>query len=136
MRNLLLALPLCALAASCNLFSGSKKELSSEEKAARISINSFEENLTPDPALAATTVDLPAATPATDWTQAGLTPAKITGNLEAGKELKVDWRANVAGSSENKRIVAAPVAKDNRIYVIDSNQVVTAFDANDGHKLW
>jgi outer membrane protein assembly factor BamB len=136
MRNLVFALPICVLAAGCGLFGGAPKELSEEERAARVTINPFDEALTPDPALAATAVELPPATPATDWTQAGATAAKIAGNVEAGSQLSIDWRANVRGSSENRRIVASPVAKDGRIYVIDADQTVFAFDADSGRRVW
>jgi outer membrane protein assembly factor BamB len=135
LRKLLLAAPLVLLAA-CGMFGGSKKKVSDEELASRVTINPFEDTLTPDAALAATPVTLPAATPAVDWLQAGVTAAKIPGNLEAAPEFKVAWRANVSGSSTSKRIVASPVVKDNRIYVIDSDQRVFAFDANSGAKIW
>jgi outer membrane protein assembly factor BamB len=136
MRKLLLALPLCALVAGCGLFGGGAKVLSEEERAARITINPFEEDLTPDPELAAATITVPPAVPATNWTQSGLTPAKIVGNLKAGDEFRIDWRAGVRGSSENRRIVASPVAKDGRIYVIDADQRVSAFDVENGRRIW
>jgi outer membrane protein assembly factor BamB len=135
-RNLLLAVPVCLALAGCGLFGGGKKELSPEELASRVTINPLEEDLTPDPELAATTVSLPPPAPATDWTQAGVTAAKIPGHLDAAPAFKIDWRAGVGGSSENKRIVAAPVSKDNRVYVIDANQKVSAFDTENGRRLW
>lgn len=136
LRNLLLAAPLVLLA-SCNLFNGGgKNKVSEEELAARVTINPFQDTLTPDPSLASTTVTLPAATPAADWPQAGITAAKITGNLQAAPEMKVAWRAKVSGTSTSKRIVAAPVVKDNRIYVIDSDQRVYGFDTNTGKEIW
>ena len=120
----------------CGLFGGKKKELSPEEIAARVTINPLEDDLKPDAELAATPVTLPAATPAVDWTQSGVTPDKLPGHLEAAPAFKIDWRASVGGSAENKRIVASPVVKDNRIYVIDANQKVFAFDASNGRRLW
>lgn len=136
MRKLLLTLPVCIVLAGCGLFGGNKVVLSEEEKAARITVNPFRENLTPDPELAATTITLPPATPATDWTQSGVTAAKLPGHLDAAPDFRVDWRASVAGTTENKRIVAAPVVKDGRIFVIDANQKVSAFDANSGRRIW
>jgi outer membrane protein assembly factor BamB len=62
--------------------------------------------------------------------------SKIPGHLEAGTEFRADWRASVAGSNQQKRIVAAPVAKDGRIFVIDANQQVTAFETDSGRKIW
>jgi outer membrane protein assembly factor BamB len=135
LRRLLLAAPLVLLA-SCAWFGGSKKTLSEEELSARVTINPFEDTLTPDPALASTPVALPEPTPAVDWLQAGVTPSKVPGHLTAAPQFKVAWRASVTGSSTSKRIVAAPVVKDNKVYVIDANQRVFAFDANNGRQLW
>ena len=138
MRNLLLLLPAALALTGCGMFGigGGKKPLSAEELAARITVNPLRENLTPDPTLAATTITLPEALPATDWPQAGVTASKIPGHLQAAPDFRVDWRAGVTGTSVNKRLVAAPVAKDGKIYVIDANQVVTAFDAASGRKVW
>lgn len=134
LRSLLIALPLVGLLSACG---SGPPVLSEEEKAARITINPFQENLTPDPALAAATIKLPAAQPSKDWLQAGLVSAKIPGNLDAAPEFREAWRSSVGeGSGEIKRIVAAPVVKDGRIYTIDSAQKVTAFDATNGRRIW
>jgi outer membrane protein assembly factor BamB len=124
------------LLAGCGLFGGKKVVLTEEEKAARITVNPFRDNLTPDPALAGTTITLPAAEPATDWEQKGANATKLPGHLAAGEAFRVDWRASVGGTTQNKRIVAAPVAKDGRIYLIDANQKVWAFDADTGRRIW
>jgi outer membrane protein assembly factor BamB len=134
MRNLILALPLAAVLAACG---NAPIVLSEEEKAARVTVNPFSENLVPDPALATATRTLPPAQPSGDWLQSGLNPSKTPGNVAAGKDFKIDWRVGVGeGSGEIKRIVAAPVAKDGRIYVIDSAQKVSALDANTGKRIW
>lgn len=134
MRSLLLAMPFATVLAGCGT---GPVILSEEEKAARITINPFQENLTPDPTLAATAIALPAAQPSVDWLQSGLNSSKTPGNLEAAPAFKEAWRANVGeGSGEIKRIIAAPVAKDGRIYTIDSAQKVSAYDANNGRRVW
>lgn len=134
MRKLILALPLAAALAACG---NAPIVLSEEEKAARVTVNPFQDNLTPDPTLAGLTITLPAAQPSGDWLQSGLNASKSPGNLVAGAAFKVDWRVGVGeGSGELKRIVAAPVAKAGRIYTIDSNQKVTAIDAASGKRVW
>lgn len=134
MRSLLLALPIAAAVSAC---ANPPVILSEEEKAARITINPFQENLTPDATLAATTITLPATHPAADWLQSGENSAKTPGNVSAAPEFREAWRANVGeGSGEIKRIVAAPVSKDGRIYVIDSAQKVSALDASNGRRIW
>ena len=134
LRSLLIVLPLAGLLAGCG---SGPPVLSEEEKAARITINPFQENLTPDPTLAAATITLPTAQPSKDWLQAGLIGSKIPGNLDAAPEFREAWRSNAGeGSGEIKRIVAAPVSKDGLIYTIDSAQKVTAFDATNGRRVW
>jgi outer membrane protein assembly factor BamB len=137
MRKFLLVAPVVVLLAGCSLFGGGKKELSEEEKASRVTVNPFQDTLTPDATLAATTIALPAPTPATDWPQAGITAYKVPGHLDAAPQFKIDWRIGAgSGSDIEKRLVAAPVVKDNRIYVMDSSQKISAFDANSGKHLW
>ena len=134
MRNLILALPLAGVLAACG---NAPVILSEEEKAARIIINPFQEDMTPDPALAAAVITLPAGQANADWTQSGLNSAKVPGVLAAAPAFREDWRAGVGeGTSEQKRIVAAPVVKDGRIYVIDAAQKVTAFDVANGRRVW
>lgn len=132
MRNLLLAAPLLLVACGSG-----PVILSEEEKAARITINPFQENMTPDPALAAAVITLPPGQANADWPQSGLNAAKVPGVLAAAPEFREAWRVGVGeGSSEQKRIVAAPVVKDGRIYVIDAAQKVSVFDVTNGRRVW
>ncbi|OYX50564.1 MAG: hypothetical protein B7Y90_03095 [Alphaproteobacteria bacterium 32-64-14] len=134
MRNLILALPLAGVLAACG---NAPVVLSEEEKAARIIINPFQEDMTPDPALASAVITLPAGQANADWTQSGLNAAKVPGVLAGATAFREDWRTGVGeGTSEQKRIVAAPVVKDGRIYVIDAAQKVTAFDVTNGRRVW
>ena len=57
-RSLFLALPLAVVLSACG---SGPVVLSEEEKAARITINPFEDALTPDPELAASAIALPPA---------------------------------------------------------------------------
>ncbi len=133
-RSLFLLLPVAAFLAACG---SGPVILSEEEKAARVTINPFQETLTPDPELAAATITLPAAQPSTDWPQSGLSPAKLTGHLAAAPEFKRDWSIGIGeGSGEIKRVIAPPVVKDGRIYVIDANMKVSAFDVASGRRVW
>lgn len=125
------------LLAGCGLFGGGRTEISEEERAARISLSVFDQMLEPDPALAATTVSLPAATQNADWPQAGRQPSKLVGNIDAGSNFRVAWRSNAgAGSGQKRRIVAAPVVSEGAIYVVDADQTVRAFDAANGRSQW
>ena len=96
MRSIVLAAPLAALLAACG---NGPVVLSEEEKAARVTVNPFQENLTPDPALAASTITLPAAQPSGDWLQAGANSAKVPGNVAAAPEFREAWRIGVGRTS-------------------------------------
>jgi outer membrane protein assembly factor BamB len=135
-RHLLLLASACVLVASCGLFGG-KKGPTEEEKAGRVNMSVLDQKLVADPAQAATTVTLPAAVPATDWPQASQSPAKVPPHLTAGGELRIDWRSDAGeGSDKRKRLVAPPVARDGRIYTIDANQRVSAFETSGGKRIW
>jgi outer membrane protein assembly factor BamB len=138
MRTLVFVAPLAAMLAGCNLFGSAPKELSEEEKAARVTLTPTQgESITPDAEAAKAPITLAAAQPSTDWLQAGLNAVKIPGNLAAAPEFKEAWRAGIGeGSGEIKRIITAPVAKDGRIFVIDSAMKVSAYDANTGKRVW
>lgn len=121
----------------CSLFGGGKKGPSEEELAERVSLSLLDQKLTADADQAATEVVLPEAVPAADWPQAGGGPAKFAGHLSAAPALKVDWRTSIGeGSSRHKRIVATPVVKDGRIYVVDAGQTVSAYDVERGSRIW
>lgn len=136
-RSLLLLAAASVLLGGCNLFPSSKPKVSEEEMKERRTINELDEKLLPDPRFAATTVQLPPPVPSTDWAQAGVSSAKVSGNLEAGSAFQVAWRQSIgAGSDVKRRIVAAPVVKDGRIYTIDANQTVSAFDTAAGRRIW
>ncbi len=127
-----------ALATSgCSLFGGGSKGPSEEEMASRVSLSLLDQKLAADATLAETVVELPPAVPAVDWTQAGGGAAKFAGHISAAPELKVDWRAKVGeGSSRHKRIVATPVIKDNRVYVVDASQTISVYDTESGSRIW
>lgn len=131
-----LAVAAVAMLAGCSMFGG-KKGPTAEEREGRVPMSLMEQKLKPDATLAATTVALPAAVPAVDSPQAGVTASKSPGNRTAGDALQVDWRASVgAGSNLTRRMVAPPVVAGGKLFAMDADQRVTAFNADTGAKLW
>ncbi len=92
MRSVLVLGVAAAVLAGCNLFPGGKSKVSEEERASRQRWQGgvFEQTLKPDPALAATQVALPPASDVADWSQAGVTAAKLPGHLKGGEAFQVD----------------------------------------------
>jgi outer membrane protein assembly factor BamB len=137
MRNLVLLTVVCALLGACGLFGSGRSKVSEEELKERISINQLGEKLAPDARFAATTIVLPAPQPARNWTQVAINAAKQTGHLDAAPDLRIEWRSSVgAGTDTRRSLVAAPVVQDGKVYVIDADQRVSAWEAATGQRIW
>lgn len=89
-----------------------------------------------DPALATVAVILPPEQANADWAQGGGTASKAYGHLALGENPTRAWTAQIAGSSNRQRLAAAPVIGDGRLYVMGTDGVVHAFDAQSGASLW
>ena len=102
----------------------------------RIDILGTEANTVADANLDGVAVILPPAEVNASWPQPGGNAAKSPGHVALGQGLARVWSAKVAGSTPRARLASAPVVSDGRIYVIDTDARVSAFDAASGAKLW
>ncbi|MDR2857196.1 MAG: PQQ-like beta-propeller repeat protein [Novosphingobium sp.] len=89
-----------------------------------------------DSSLAAVTVTVPPQQANADWPQAGGTAGKSYGHLALADRPARVWTAQVAGSTAKRRLAAAPVIGGGRLFVMDTDGIVTAFDAATGGKAW
>lgn len=126
-----LALPL----AGCGAFKGDGGP-KTPTVGKRVSILSNDNSIKVDPALENVQVVLPAATPNASWSQSGGNASKTPGHPALGVSRSLAWSANIAGNSKTHRLAASPVVADNRLYVIGTDAVVTAYDATTGQRLW
>lgn len=103
----------------------------------RVSILTFEQQLTPDPALTGRTPLVPAPFMNSEWSQPGGTADNSPVALAGTATLEVAWRENVgAGSDRRVRLAAPPVISEGKLYFLDSEHRVRAFDAATGRRLW
>ncbi|WP_033073953.1 outer membrane protein assembly factor BamB family protein [Sphingopyxis sp. MWB1] len=102
----------------------------------RISILSNDDSIKVDPATASAAVVLPPPAVNADWAQSGGNASKSMGHPALAATRTQLWAANVAGGTTKQRLAAAPVIADNRLFVVDTDAVVTAFAADTGAKLW
>lgn len=115
-------------------FSGPSK---SELKGERISVMTTDESLLPDPALSSTHVLLPAPYVNADWPEPGGYAANAMYHLEARGALQQAWVAQAGkGSDTDSRLTAAPIVAGGRVYVLDAQAHVFAFDARTGNPVW
>ena len=102
----------------------------------RVDILGTERDTEADPALANVSVILPAAATNIAWPQPGGNAAKSPGHVELGQTIARAWTASVAGASPRARLAASPVISDGRLYVVDTEARVSAFDATSGAQIW
>ena len=71
------------------------------------------------------------------WEQAGVNPQHIISNLKAGFALQELWTENFGkGISKRDILLASPVVSGNKVFVMDSKGLVSAFNINSGERLW
>jgi outer membrane protein assembly factor BamB len=102
----------------------------------RIAVLSSEVGVEVDPALTDVAVLLPPALPNDSWAQPGGNGAKSMDHPALGQALGQAWSTSISGSSKTVRLAAAPVVSGGRLYVVDTDANVHAFDANSGSKIW
>lgn len=89
-----------------------------------------------DPALAAVPVTLPAQTVNDEWAQAGGSASKSYGHLALAGTPTRAWTASIGGASNKQRLAASPVIGAGRVYAVDTDGVVRAFDERNGGTVW
>ena len=102
----------------------------------RVPILVSESDAKVDPAISGLDVLLPAPVANTDWAQPGGNPEKNMGHLALAGNVSRLWTATIPAGSNRERLAASPVIGDGKLYVVDVNGALHAFDANSGASLW
>ncbi|MCA1652747.1 MAG: PQQ-binding-like beta-propeller repeat protein [Sphingomicrobium sp.] len=103
----------------------------------RIAILSSEADISVDDDTAAIPMSLPPAQLNADWSQPGGSPNKAPGHLALGASLGQAWNVSIgAGAGKGTRLASAPVVSGGKIYTIDTQSTVRAFDERNGSLLW
>ena len=129
---LLMSLALSA----CGIFGGKDKPKTPTFGNRQPILSHIEAGTKVDPALANVAVVLPTPQVNSDWSQAGGSASKAYGHLALGDAPKELWTAQIAGSGTRRRLAAAPVIGGGKLFVVDTDGIVHAFDANSGARLW
>lgn len=130
---LLLSAGLLALA-GCGAFKKSPKPKTLGE---RISVLDYEKQVEAESELQGVEVVLPAATVNPSWTQPGGNASGNLGHLVVGAQPARVWSVKIGtGSDSTRKLNAAPVIAENRLFIIDTEGRVTALDATSGARLW
>ncbi len=102
----------------------------------RVPILVAENSAEVDKTLDGVQVLLPPATVNTAWTQPGGDASKAMGHLALGGSPSRLWTATIDGGSNRQRLGAAPVIGDGKLFVVDVDARVHAFNADTGATLW
>ena len=136
MKRVIFALAAASLLGGCGIFGGKDKKVT-PTVGERIPVLAAEASIEVDPALAGVAVALPPAQVNEQWAQPGGNAAKSMGHLALGAAPGQAWRTGIGQGSSNKaHLAAAPVVADGKIFTIDTQATVRAFDAGSGSSLW
>jgi outer membrane protein assembly factor BamB len=137
MKRVILALAAASLVGGCGIFGGKGDKKTTPTIGERIPVLSSEAAIEIDPALAGVAVTVPPAAVNTEWAQPGGNAAKSMGHLALGATPSQIWRESIGeGGSTKGQLAASPVVADGKLFTIDTQAVVRAFDAATGRTLW
>lgn len=105
----------------------------------RISVLELQQSLEPDDQkLAAEGLVTPAPWKNAFWPQAGGYPNHSMQNLDlSANPLKKIWSADIGeGSSDKLPLTAQPIVVDGKVFTLDVDSNLSAFDANSGKQVW
>ena len=103
----------------------------------RVAVLTTENDVSVDPATAALPMVLPAPVINSEWSQPGGNAAKSMGHLALGHALGNAFSVSIGyGTTLGARLASPPVVGGGRVYTIDTNSTVRAFDAQTGGQVW
>jgi outer membrane protein assembly factor BamB len=103
----------------------------------RIPLVAFNQQVSVAENLRGTSFFLPDPVAVESWPQPSGTPNAWTDNVAAGASFQVGWSARIGEESDNKHyITATPVVAEGKVFTMDAEAQVSAFDAATGRELW
>ncbi|MCJ8190676.1 outer membrane protein assembly factor BamB family protein [Sphingomicrobium aestuariivivum] len=134
-HKLLLPVAMAALLSGCGVFK--EAENKTPVLGERVAVLGAEVEVGIDATTAALPFALPAPRANDDWAQSGGNAPKAMGHLALSASPQLAWRTSIGeGSNSAARLIATPVVAEGRVYSIDVEGVVRAFDAQTGSLQW
>ena len=137
MKKLMASAAIAAMLATggCGVFKG-KGPKRTPTVGKRIPILVSENEAEVDKGLADAPVVLPTAMVNQEWSQSGGSADKSMGHLSLASLPGPAWTASIDAGSNRQRLGAAPVVGEGKLFVVDVDATLHAFDAKSGSKLW
>ncbi len=103
----------------------------------RIAVMQPQRTLAPDAAIRADQILLPTPVPNPDWPQAGGAADHVLQNVQLGPSPRPIWQADIGhGVASDRPWLPPPVAAEGKLFTLDSENRVRAFDAANGRRIW
>ncbi len=136
MMRVFVAICVALSLAGCGLF-GRSDGRKTPTVGNRTPIIAVEDEIVADPQIASVPVVVPAPTTNASWAQSGGSASKSLGHLSLSASPARAWSVSIGnGGGSRARLAAAPVVANGRVYTIDTDATVKAFDAQSGGLLW
>jgi outer membrane protein assembly factor BamB len=129
-------LPVSLALTGCGMIGGKKGGPKTPVHGDRTSILSGTEVVAADETVVSMPVTLPEPVVNVDWAQSGGNASKASIHTALGAATQQVWSGSIAGSSSRARLASPPVVQGGKLYVIDTEATIYAFDAKTGTRLW
>jgi len=114
-----------------------EKEEDAEEDDDRISILALEEELVADPRFVGVSIELPPSYLNASWAQPGGEADHTLHHLNATLELERVWSVDIGAASPSRaRLTSPPIVVSDRVFVLDAEAKVSAYNVDDGDLIW
>ncbi len=134
-RTLAVPLALAIAVSGCSIFKGKAQKTPTVGE--RVPVLDFETRVEAEPELATVAVRLPPPEENADWPQPGGSPSKAVGHVALPDTVAQAWSVKIGrGSTATVRLNAAPVVAGGKVFTMDTEATVRAFDAASGRELW
>lgn len=121
----------------CGIFGGGEgKKPKTPVLGQRISVLTSETGVEADPTLEVVPVTAPAEQANAEWGQPGGNATKSIGHVALGQQLATAWTRKISGSTSKARLGAGPTVGGGRVYVMDVDARIHAFDLKTGAEAW
>jgi outer membrane protein assembly factor BamB len=115
---------------------GDDDETNAPPEDERISILTLDQQLRADPRYAGVAVQVPDPYVNQSWTQPGGEPDHTLHHVDASLELEKSWVASVGNAPKRAQLTSPPIVVADRLFVMDADATVTAFDSETGARVW
>jgi outer membrane protein assembly factor BamB len=137
MKRIVVALAMVAALGGCSILKGrGDKGPKTAVLGERIPVLTTANDSAVEPSLADIPVTVPEAAVNDSWTQPGGNQAKSMGNPALAAALNDVWSTSIPGGPNKQRLAAPPVVAGGKLFVVDGDGFVRAFDAKSGARLW